>query len=176
MQMRSDEDLMDAVAGGDTAALGVLYTRHGEWVRRHAAGMTHRREGSDDITQETWVRVLAARGTWDRQDAGFRPWLRRIATNVVLDRWRRVKCRPETLVDELPTVGIHTNPAAGIDLRLILDRLPDDTRETLVLAADGLDHNELARELGIRPDAARARLSRARRQLRESCNPDAVMV
>lgn len=174
--MRSDEDLMDAVARGDPAALGELYTRHGEWVRQHAARMTRRREGSDDITQETWVRVLAAGGTWDRQAAGFRPWLRRIATNTVLDRWRRARCRPEIPVDELPMVPCHHDPAAGIDLRLLLSRLPDDTRGTLLLAAGGLDHNELAAELGIRPDAARTRLSRARRQLRELCNPGDGMV
>jgi RNA polymerase sigma-70 factor (ECF subfamily) len=56
-----------------------------------------------------------------------------------------------------------------MDIHAAVAQLPDTLREAFLLGAvQGFDHNEVAQALDITPSNARARISRARAQLREA--------
>jgi RNA polymerase sigma-70 factor (ECF subfamily) len=98
-------------------------------------------------------------------------WLHRVASNLLVSRARheRVVARESSR----PGAAPHGDPIshAVVDreqwaaVRLALDRLPDDQRTLLLLAAGGRSSEELAARFGISAVAARTRLHRARRQL-----------
>src|SRR6188768_2117772 len=85
-----DEELMLAYAGGDPAAFDVLYQRHEaglfRFVRRllGAAGAAQ----ADEVFQDTWLRIVAARASFRPQGAAWRTWAFTIAHNAAMDRLR----------------------------------------------------------------------------------------
>jgi RNA polymerase sigma-70 factor (ECF subfamily) len=130
---------------------------------------------AEDAVQEAFVRVLRHRDQLD-EVRDHRVWLIRIVWNVVLDRKRRMKTRPETddvaeLVRVLPWRGLSAEDqaaAAQHHARVLgcVDRLPDKERQVLVLSAfEELPSVEIAGVLGITESSVRSRLYRARNLL-----------
>jgi RNA polymerase sigma-70 factor, ECF subfamily len=162
----SDEELMVRVQEGDGAAYRTLFDRHHERVYGYLVRRVRSPELARDLFQETFLSVHRARHTW-AAGRSFRPWLYGIATNAVRDHFRRTARRPiEVELDRVPA-ATHPNPVGALQLERAIGRLPEPLREAFLLGAvEGFDHNEVAHQLGINPDAARARISRARAQLR----------
>ena len=73
MAERSDEELMQALAGDELAAFDALFRRHYETVRTLCARVTASDASSDDLAQETFLRILRHRATF-RGDARFTTW------------------------------------------------------------------------------------------------------
>jgi RNA polymerase sigma-70 factor (ECF subfamily) len=164
----SDEELMDQVRQGSAEAFTTLFHRHRAPLYGFVLRMTRDPESAADVFQDTFLKVHRARDTWSGQDASFRSWLFRIATNAVRDRHRQVERRRETFSEEDIVVPSHEFPAERLMLERALAQLAEPLREAFLLGVvHGLDHNELAAVLAISPDNARARVSRARSRLRE---------
>lgn len=158
---------MDAVRDGNEAAYLTLFHRHRAPLYGYALRMTRQPEVADDVFQETFLRVHRARGTWSSHEGTFRSWLYRICTNTIRDRARALARRPEVLGDAWEP-HIHPGHTERLTLEAALGKLPDTLRDAFLLTAvQGMDHNEVAEALGISPDNARARVSRARARLRE---------
>lgn len=133
---------------------------------------------AEDLTQETLLR--AARG-WAafRGDCSPRTWLRRIATRVLHDHWRNDASgqaenhQTWTQADDLVLADRQESPALSLERRQVrtclgdlVARLPAGEQEVLLLAVrDAIPPREIARNLHLTPEAARARLHRARRKL-----------
>ena len=85
-----DEDLMLAYAGGDAAAFDVLYARHEaalyRFVRRLLGSALAAQ--ADEVFQDAWLRIVAARGSFRPQGAAWRTWAFTIAHNLAMDRLR----------------------------------------------------------------------------------------
>lgn len=158
---------MDAVRDGSEDAYATLFERYRAPLYGFSLRMTRQRETADDVFQETFLRVHRARSTWSHHDGTFRSWLYRIAVNTVRDRARAAARRPEVLGEEWEPAQ-RGAPDDRIALERALAALPDNLRDAFLLGAvAGLDHNEVAEALGVSPDNARARISRARSRLRE---------
>lgn len=87
-----DEDLeVSVIALGlrqrNAALLHVLVKRYQQHLVRYLIYLLARREGVDDIVQETWLRVLERGSTFDGLSR-FEPWLFTIARNLAFDRER----------------------------------------------------------------------------------------
>jgi len=170
----SDEELMVRVQEGDGAAYRMLFDRHHERVYGYLVRRVRSPELARDLFQETFLSVHRARHTWTPGRA-FRPWLYGIATNAVRDHFRRTARRPMEVAIERARTVTHENPVGAMQLERAIGQLPDGLREAFLLGAvEGFDHNEVAEQLGINPDAARARISRARAQLRAVLNEDSL--
>ncbi|MBJ7904627.1 sigma-70 family RNA polymerase sigma factor [Streptomyces sp. NPDC004549] len=76
-------------------ALGDLYVEHGPalhaYVLRLLGGDTHRAE---DVVQETLLRCWNKRNLTDREGMEVRPWMFRVARNLVIDAHRTRRARP----------------------------------------------------------------------------------
>lgn len=158
---------MDLVQQGDADAFTALFERHRAPLYGYVLRMVRRPEVADELFQEAFLSVHRARATWSAHQGSFRSWIYRIATNAVRDRARQSARRPEVL-GETWEPGTRVSHIDRLALEQTLGALPENLREAFLLGGvHGMDHQEIAVALGISPDNARARLSRARVRLRE---------
>ena len=127
--------------------------------------------------QEAFLRVLRHRDTLG-EIRDHRVWLIRIVWNIVLDRKRRAKTRPETddvseLTRVLPATGLSAEQRAAAaqhhaHVLKCVDKLPAREREVMILSAfEELSSVEIAAVLGVTESSVRSRLFRARNLMAE---------
>ncbi len=159
------------------AAVEELVAQYASSLYRVAYSVLRNAADAEDAVQETFLRVLRHRDTLE-EVRDRRVWLIRIVWNIVLDRKRRSKTRPETDdVDEmariLPSAGLSAEQlaaAAQHHARVLacVDKLPAKERQVLMLSAfDELSSVEIADVLGITESSVRSRLFRARNLMAE---------
>jgi len=94
---------------GDVVVLEALVVQYQHRLVRYLVSLLGRRDGIDDIVQETWLRVLERGGSYDARSR-FEPWLFRVARNIALDAMRK---RPMLSLDSNEEGGAHSSPACG---------------------------------------------------------------
>lgn len=145
-----------------------LFERHHRTVFRFLRRMVVSAADAEDLTQEVFLRVLKALGSYEERQLE-RAWVFRIARNVWLDDWRARRRAPRT-----EPLGEHDSGATfALADRVALDealaRLPDSEREAFVLReVGGLGYAEIADATGATADAVRSRIHRARLALRQA--------
>lgn len=125
----------------------------------------------EDLTQETFVRVLRALPDFDPSGAAsLSTWILTIATRLTLNEMRR----PEMAELEREPIGRDRADAdaerrrLGAAIAAGIAELPDAHRAVLVLREyHDLDYAEIAEALELDVGTVKSRLSRARAQLRE---------
>ena len=82
---------MAAYAAGDASAFEHLYRRHEAGLYRFVRRLLGPALAAqtDEVFQDTWLRVVRSRETWSPQGATFRTWLFTLAHHRVIDVWRR---------------------------------------------------------------------------------------
>ncbi|HSV69462.1 MAG TPA: sigma-70 family RNA polymerase sigma factor [Methylibium sp.] len=184
-----DDTLMRAYAQGDAAAFEALYARHQgalyRFVRRLLGSACAAQ--TDEVFQDTWLRLIQSRERWSPQGASFRTWLFTLAHHRAIDCLRR--SGREVSVDEgdgddpwqpegEPWSGWPAAQAvsaedgrfwrvAGQRLLDCLDGLPAAQKAVFLLHhEDGLALAELAAALGLGFETAKSRLRYAMSKLR----------
>jgi RNA polymerase sigma-70 factor, ECF subfamily len=161
LQMQAEED-----------ALAALVTEYASTLYRVAFSVLRNPADAEDAVQEAFLRVLRHRGMLG-EVRDRRVWLIRIVWNIVLDRKRRAKTRPETddvaeLARVLPSNGLSAEQIVAAaqhhaHVLACVERLPAKEREVLLLSAfEELTSVEIATVLGITESSVRSRLFRAR--------------
>jgi RNA polymerase sigma-70 factor (ECF subfamily) len=156
----------------EEATLAALVSQYSGTLYRVAFSVLRNPSDAEDAVQETFLRVLRHRDTLG-EVRDQRVWLIRIVWNIVLDRKRRSKTRPETddvseLARVLPSDGLtaeQTASAAQYHAHVLacVDQLPAKERQVLQLSAfEELSSVEIASVLGITESSVRSRLFRAR--------------
>ncbi|WP_325456935.1 sigma-70 family RNA polymerase sigma factor [Hyphomicrobium sp.] len=170
---RNDEAVLVAEAGaGNGQAFGVLMERHLGSIVAVARRMLRDDAEAEDVAQEAFLRLWRSGATLEIGPAGIRPWLRRVVSNLCLDRVRgqgRVK-----VVEELPEVPEPPTQLAALEsqdvqrrVEIAMQGLPDRQRLALTLFHfEGLSQIEIGNVLGVSDEAVESLLSRARRQLK----------
>jgi RNA polymerase sigma-70 factor (ECF subfamily) len=176
---RADEAILVAEAGGgDGRAFRVLMDRHLGSIVSVARRMLRDDAEAEDAAQEAFLRLWRSGATLEIGPAGIRPWLRRVVSNLCLDRVRgqsRVK-----LVDELPEVPEPAKQLVALEsqdvqrrVEAALQKLPDRQRMALTLFHfEGLSQIEVGQAMAISDEAVESLLSRARRQLKADLRTD----
>ncbi len=169
----SDEgQLVSATASGDQLAFRTLVDRHLGSLVGVARRMLRDDAEAEDVAQEAFLRLWRLAGSLEVGVAGVRPWLRRVVSNLCIDRARsRAKV---TVTDEVPEQIDAPRQLANIEaeeLRLRVDRalkeLPERQRLALTLFHyEGLSQIEIGAHMGITDEAVESLLARARRQLK----------
>jgi RNA polymerase sigma-70 factor (ECF subfamily) len=122
---------------------------------------------AEDLVQESYCRLLSAKQI-PQDSVHRRTYLFRIATNLMRDRWRRIKNNREgTLPDCLPEEACaDADHDLSIEMRRALGQLKDRERQLLWLAyVEGSSHREIADSTGLKEGSIRLLLFRARRKL-----------
>jgi len=176
-----DEALMLAWAGGDARAFETLYQRHRGPLFRFLLGQLRDRPLAEEIYQDVWQRVIAARSGW-RPEAAFSTWLYRIAHNRLNDHWRAQRHRPPAPADaDLRTAALadpdDPESLAGDEqirqrLQQALDELPQEQREAVLLRLQQeLSLEEIGTITGVGRETVKSRLRYALDKLRARLNP-----
>ncbi|MEO6137309.1 MAG: RNA polymerase sigma factor [Luteimonas sp.] len=182
----SDEVLMLSWASGnnhafDGRAFETLYGRHRLRLYRFLLRQLREPALADDLFQDVWQRVIAARGSWT-PDAAFATWLFRIAHNRLADHWRALQYRPPAPVDgdeRLACIPDPDTPERTLSqseqrraLQLALDGLPGEQREVVLLRLEQeLTLEQIGVITGVSRETVKSRLRYAMDKLRSGLNP-----
>jgi RNA polymerase sigma-70 factor (ECF subfamily) len=181
----SDEELVSRARERDETAVRVITRRYNRRLYRVARSILRNDSEAEDVVQETYVRAFTGLELF-RGEAAFGTWLTRIAMNEALGRLRRR--RPTVDWDNHGEDRIHAEiiqfpvSAAGNDpersmaqseirdvLEHSIDELPDAFRVVFVARiVEGMNVEETAELLGLRPETVKTRLHRARLLLRDT--------
>jgi len=164
----------------EEAQVAALATQYAGTLYRVAYSVLRNPADAEDAVQEAFLRVLRHRDTLD-EVRDHRVWLIRIVWNIVLDRKRRAKTRPETddvaeLARVLPCGGLTAEQIASAaqhhaQVLGCVEKLPAKERQVLMLSAfEELSSVEIAEVLGITESSVRSRLFRARNLMAELLN------
>ena len=179
-----DLDLVHATKNGDVAAFEQLVKRYDRKLLRIAQSITHNWEDSQDAVQEAFLKAYQNLSAF-REDSKFSTWLFRITVNQSLMKLRKQRTTREASLDEdfkadgdvLPkeVTDWAPNPEQlywASELRDILikclEELNPILRTVFVLRdIEGLTIDQTVEVLNVSESAVKARLWRARLQLRE---------
>jgi RNA polymerase sigma-70 factor (ECF subfamily) len=178
------ECLVERARDGDTGAFEELVRITSPACYALAFRLVGNEHDARDVVQDAYLRAFKALRSF-RGEAGFSTWLHRITVNCAasfLERRRKASCdqlddyRDDAHLIELRWERDPERAASTADDRerlvAALAELPDQLRLVVVLRdIYDLSHRDIAKELGISQAAAKVRLHRARRQLREGLFP-----
>jgi RNA polymerase sigma-70 factor (ECF subfamily) len=165
-----DAALMTRVAAGDAAAFRVLVERHSAMIHTLAWRMLGPAD-AEDVVQESFTRLWVNAKGWAPSGGGLGGWLRRVATNLCLDRLRKPRMVSDALLadhaDDSPPADAQLDEARRHEAVADAVRaLPDRQRAAIVLSYyEGVPNAEAAAILGLGVKAIESLLVRARRGL-----------
>jgi RNA polymerase sigma factor (sigma-70 family) len=171
---RSDEEILEAIAGGDDDALGALYDRFGRIAYRLAYRVLQDQALAEDAVQEAFLAVWRSADSYRRERAKPGTWILTLVHRRAVDLVRREDRRRADPLEEAPEAA--AGPVADeIDLRerratvqAALAQLPDDQRQALELAYyGGYSQSELAERLGVPLGTIKSRMFTGLSRLRE---------
>ena len=179
-----DLDLVHASKNGDVAAFEQLVKRYDRKLLRIAQHVTHNREDSEDAVQEAFLKAFQHLGEF-REDSQFSTWLIRITLNQSLMKLRKRRTIREVSLDEdfqadedmLPwrsSIGLpilkqlyRTSELRDILIKALKELRPILRAVFVLRDIEGLSIAQTAEVLDLSHAAVKARLWRARLQLRE---------
>jgi RNA polymerase sigma-70 factor (ECF subfamily) len=142
--MKSDtQQIAIGLRQGEVVVLEALVEQYQYRLVRYLIYLLGRRDGVDDLVQETWLRVLERGSSYDGQSR-FEPWLFRIARNIAVDAMRQRRIfsldsnddggvRPAPASDEPSPFALASRTDDADRLARSLETLEPVYREALIL-------------------------------------------
>ena len=181
----ADAELVARACARDEAAVRIIMQANNRRLYRLARGILRNDSEAEDVVQETYVQAFTHLDSF-RGDSSIATWLARIAMNEALGRLRRQ--RPSVEVNSLapgvleaqiiqfPHSAASEDPEKSMAQREIqhvvehaIDELPEAFRLVFITRViEGMNVEETADILGLKPETVKTRLHRARGMLREN--------
>ncbi len=174
-----DSTLVERCLTGDANAWEDLVRQH----TRRVYGLCYRFTGRDaeaqDLTQDVFLRVFRALGSFRSAEGCFTTWLTRLTRNLLIDHYRRTRNQrvTDSIEEQLPrveegfiSVSRPDSQLAGREaselLQTALGRLSPELRETIILRdLQDMEYREIANVLDIPEGTVKSRLNRGRAEL-----------
>ena len=185
----SDYDLARAIGRGDPSGIDLLYARHKTKVYSLCLRMTGNSAEAEDLTQEVFLKVYRTLHLYRAESGALETWIVRVARNHFIDHYRKYKTeRHHTAPLEehhdsiaLPGVRVET-PSEVLDrketaerVHRLLDRLPQDQREAVILRdLEELTYEEIADLIKVPIGTVKSRINRGRIELARLLRAGAV--
>jgi RNA polymerase sigma-70 factor, ECF subfamily len=167
-----ETELLVRVAAGEQDAFRGLVDRHLPTVLAIARRMLRDDAEAEDVAQETMLRLWRNAAGLELGPHGVRPWLRRVASNLCIDR---VRARRNTsVVEDVPEESVPASQVRHVAERELgarvdaaLKALPERQRLAITLFHyEGMSQVEVGEVLGVSDEAVESLLARARRTLK----------
>src|SRR3989441_12917983 len=175
-------ELVERAQGGDRNALEELYLRHFDRIYSYLHMSVGHRHDAEDLTTQTFVKMIESIGRFRWQSAPFSAWLFRIAHNLAMDHFRATRrWQPEEEVPE-PEPDESTSAEAGAfesigrkSMLELIDDLSSEQQQVLTLKfVFGFSNGEAATILGKSEGAVKSLQHRALVTLQKKLeHPDA---
>jgi RNA polymerase sigma-70 factor (ECF subfamily) len=173
-----EADWIRAAQSGERAAFAQLVDRYWDRLYRWLYHLTRDRHTAEDLTQETFLKTLAAIRSF-RPGSNFRAWVFRIGHNNFVNQKRADRRTKHPLPEDAAGLESHGPVHAAEDreaLELVakaVTELPSDFRAALMLRVEeGLSFREVAKVLGTTEETARWRVFKARQKLMKVLSPE----
>lgn len=161
------EDAKQADASAQSRLISLLYPK----MFRYVYYRVNQREDAEDLTNDVFVRMLES---LEHQDGSFFAWMYQIASNRIVDYYRKKDVRKDTS-EVGDAIEYYTGEEKSLDKMFLRDelrkgirQLTDEQQEVIVLRfIEGYQANEVAELLGKTPTAIRQLQFRALKQLRK---------
>lgn len=179
-----DEILLNKIANGQSAALGVLYDRYGRLVFSLAFHIVNDSGLAEEITQEVFLQVWNKAASYQAELGKVSTWLTSVARHRAIDSLRRRSVRPEgnstDLDDSDEPNGPHWIDPLNVEMqteltlqnhtvRQAVAQLPKEQQRALALAYfQGLSHQEIAEITGEPLGTIKTRIRLAMQKLRQA--------
>lgn len=170
-------ELVAAAQAGERQAFDELVRRTYVEMYTLAVRLTANEEDASDVVQEAYLRAWKGIRRF-RGDSQFTTWMYRITANAASTMTQRRRRQQVTHIDDVAEPvetrlehqpeGAAESAAALEELSVAVSVLPPKLRAIIVLKdVYGLSHEDIAEELGISVAAAKVRLHRGRKKLRD---------
>ena len=150
IQLLNDNELVQLYIGGNEESLSVLLIRHKRKIFSSIMVVVKNKALAEDIFQDTFFKVIQTLKKGQYSEEGkFLPWVIRIARNLIIDHFRRIKKMPPVPVyinDEGEEVSVFNTLASDQDtdnynettkfkksIRTIINELPADQRVVVIM-------------------------------------------
>src|SRR5687767_15729963 len=143
---KTDNDLIQLFVEGNTEALEILVLRHKDKLYTSILFLVKDKYLAEDIFQDVFIRIIdTMRSGRYTEEGKFLPWAMRIAHNLCVDHFRKVKRTPAIKTsDDRDVFEVINFTEEGADektmkrqshekVRQMLDLLPEDQREVIIL-------------------------------------------
>jgi RNA polymerase sigma-70 factor (ECF subfamily) len=174
-----ESEWIAAAQAGDRSAFARVVNAYWDRLYRWLYHLTRDRHRAEDLTQETFMKALAAMKSF-RAGSNFRAWLFRIGHNNFVNLKRAERKNTQPANDEPPAADTAAGPMTTAADREALEKvakaiqeLPTDFRMALMLKAEeGMNYREIAAVLKTTEETARWRVFKARQKLAKVLSPD----
>src|SRR5215218_9075082 len=142
----TDNDLINLFVAGNVNALEVLVLRHKDKLYTSILFLVKDKYLAEDIFQDVFIRIIdTMRSGRYTEEGKFLPWAMRIAHNLCVDHFRKVKRTPTIKTsDDRDIFEVINFSEPGADHRMMqgqshdrvrkmLDLLPEDQREVIIM-------------------------------------------
>ena len=176
-----DSVLVKQYIGGEEKALETLINRHNQKIISFIYSKVLDRDVAEDIFQDTFIKVIKTlkRGSYS-EEGKFLPWVMRIAHNLIIDHFRKNKRMPKfegsedfnifSVIkdDKLNVEKQMIKDQIDSDLTYLIDELPDDQREVLIMRIyKDMSFKEISENTGVSINTALGRMRYALINLRK---------
>ena len=173
-----DARLVALVLAGDDSAFETIFRRHRDALFRNAWRFARDEDTALDLVQEAFVRAYESLASF-RGEGSLLTWLRRIMTNLAIDRTRRKSSKVASFDEHAQpaakSAAITSAPQRAAELHEFTDalweavgQLSEAHREIFLLhAVEELSYKEIAARAGCNLGTVMSRLHYARRNLQE---------
>lgn len=170
----TDEQVMEAVKGGDLQQASILFDRYHARIFNFLARLTMDRPVAEDLTQNVFLRLIRYRSSY-RPGSKFMPWIYQMARNVFSDHYHAAKSKVNANVDveKLSEAMADSNESWEQEereklLQLSLAKLEEEQRELLVLTRfQHMKYEEVALIMNTTVANIKVKVHRAIGKLRE---------
>lgn len=185
-----DALLVKNYIAGDEQALAILIERHQSKIYGFIYSKVQDRDITDDVFQDTFIKVIKTLKSNSYNEEGkFLPWVMRIAHNLIVDHFRKNKKMPmQRDSEEYSVFSFMTDTSMNVegriiteqveaDLLRILDELPADQKEVLVMRMyQDLSFKEIADLTGVSINTALGRMRYAILNLRKVIEKNQIIL
>lgn len=146
MNLFSDQELISLYQEGNSDAISTLITRHKDKVFTTIYLLVKDKYLAEDLFQDVFIKAIDTLNAGRYNEEGkFLPWITRIAHNLCIDHFRKVKRSPSIKTsDDHDIFEVLNFSEAGIDEKIMrgqsnervtkmLDMLPEDQKEVIVM-------------------------------------------
>lgn len=146
LRTKTDHELIQDFQDGDLNALETLVLRHKDKMYTSILFLVKDKYLAEDIFQDVLIKIIdTIRGGRYTEEGKFLPWAMRIAHNLCVDHFRKVKRTPSIKTsDDRDIFEVINFTEEGADekmmkrqshekVRQMLDLLPEDQREVIIL-------------------------------------------
>ncbi|WP_435625546.1 RNA polymerase sigma factor [Flagellimonas sp.] len=182
MELQIDDSiLVKNYIAGDEKALETLINRYNQRISSFIYSKVLDRDVAEDIFQDTFIKVIKTlkRGSYS-EEGKFLPWVMRIAHNLIIDHFRKNKRMPKfegsddfnifSVIkdDKLNAEKRIIKDQIDRDLTLLIEELPDDQKEVLVMRIyKDMSFKEISENTGVSINTALGRMRYALINLRK---------